>query len=94
MQALEEMVRRVCAYSWEFKDFDGLTHYWCTLLPALELSYKTSINASTNHTPGILEKGWNSRLLQDSLRKDLVEIHPTEASFKLIPEKAIKHAVM
>ncbi|MBW0538706.1 hypothetical protein O181_078421 [Austropuccinia psidii MF-1] len=82
IQDLEEMVRRVCAYRWEFKDCDGLTHYWCTLLPAVELSYKTSMNASTNHTSGILEKGWNSRLSRDSLRKDLAEIHPTAASFK------------
>ncbi|MBW0460428.1 hypothetical protein O181_000143 [Austropuccinia psidii MF-1] len=27
IQNLEDMVRRVCAYGLEFKDFDGLTHY-------------------------------------------------------------------
>ncbi|MBW0505072.1 hypothetical protein O181_044787 [Austropuccinia psidii MF-1] len=54
----------------------------CSLLPALELAYKTSINASTNQTPAILETGWNPKLPQDSLRKDLVEIHPTAISFK------------
>ncbi|MBW0571580.1 hypothetical protein O181_111295 [Austropuccinia psidii MF-1] len=32
---LEDMVRRLCAYGLEFKDCDGFTHYWCTLLPAL-----------------------------------------------------------
>ncbi|MBW0585147.1 hypothetical protein O181_124862 [Austropuccinia psidii MF-1] len=53
----------------------------------------TSIHASTNKTPAILEKGWNPKLPQDSLRKDLIEIHPTAASFKEILDKARKHAV-
>ncbi|MBW0557105.1 hypothetical protein O181_096820 [Austropuccinia psidii MF-1] len=42
----------------------------------------TSIHASTNKTPAILEKGWNLKLPQDSLRKALVEITPTATSFK------------
>ncbi|MBW0563981.1 hypothetical protein O181_103696 [Austropuccinia psidii MF-1] len=66
IQTLEDMVRRFCAYGLEFKDFDGFTDYWCTLLPALELAYKTSIHASTNQTPAILEKGWTPKLPQDS----------------------------
>ncbi|MBW0513480.1 hypothetical protein O181_053195 [Austropuccinia psidii MF-1] len=82
IQNLEDMVRRICAYGLEFKDCDGFTHFWCTLLPALELAYKTSIHASTNQTLAILEKGFNFKLPQDSLRKDLVKIHPTAASFK------------
>ncbi|MBW0520996.1 hypothetical protein O181_060711 [Austropuccinia psidii MF-1] len=68
-------------------------NYWCTLLPALELEYKTSIHSSTNQTPAILEKGWNPKLTQDSLRQDLVELHPTASSFKKMLEKARKHAV-
>ncbi|MBW0468004.1 hypothetical protein O181_007719 [Austropuccinia psidii MF-1] len=35
VQTLEDMVRRFCAYGLEFKDCDGFTHDWCTLLPAL-----------------------------------------------------------
>ncbi|MBW0572911.1 hypothetical protein O181_112626 [Austropuccinia psidii MF-1] len=93
IQTLEDMVRRVCEYGLEFKDCDAFTHYWCTLFPALELAYKTSIHASTNHTPAIVEKGWNPKLPQASLRKDLMEIHPTAASFKKILDKARKHAV-
>ncbi|MBW0553563.1 hypothetical protein O181_093278 [Austropuccinia psidii MF-1] len=56
IQTLEDMVRRFCAYGLELKDCDGFTHYWCTLFPALELAYKTSIHASTNQTPAIPEK--------------------------------------
>ncbi|MBW0512895.1 hypothetical protein O181_052610 [Austropuccinia psidii MF-1] len=72
IQTLEVMVRRLCAYGLEFKDCDRFTHDWCTLFPALELAYKTSIHASTNQTPAILEKGWSPKLPQDSLRKDLI----------------------
>ncbi|MBW0569612.1 hypothetical protein O181_109327 [Austropuccinia psidii MF-1] len=82
IQTLEDMLRKVCAYGLEFTDCDGFTHDWCTLLPALGLAYKTSIHASTNQTPATLEKGWNPKLPQDSLRKALVEIHPTAGSFK------------
>ncbi|MBW0472625.1 hypothetical protein O181_012340 [Austropuccinia psidii MF-1] len=57
IQTLEDMVRRLCAYGLEFKDCDGFTHDWFTLLPALELEYKTCIHSSTNQTPAILEKG-------------------------------------
>ncbi|MBW0563870.1 hypothetical protein O181_103585 [Austropuccinia psidii MF-1] len=69
IQTFEDIVRK---YGLELKDCDGLTHGWCTLLPALELAYKTSIHDSTNQTPAILGKGWNSKLPQDSLRKYLV----------------------
>ncbi|MBW0513777.1 hypothetical protein O181_053492 [Austropuccinia psidii MF-1] len=37
IQTLEDMIRRFCAYGLEFKNSDGFTHYWCTLIPALEL---------------------------------------------------------
>ncbi|MBW0582333.1 hypothetical protein O181_122048 [Austropuccinia psidii MF-1] len=93
IQALEDMVKRFCAYGLKFKDCDGFTHDWGTLLPELELAYKTSIYTSTNKTPAVLEKGWNSRLPQDSFRKDLVELHHTDSSFKGILEKDRKHAV-
>ncbi|MBW0577436.1 hypothetical protein O181_117151, partial [Austropuccinia psidii MF-1] len=93
IQTLEDMVRAFCSYGLEFKDCDGFTHDWCSLLPELELAYKTSIHASTNQTPAIIEKGWNPKLPQDSLRKALVEIHPTASSFKVMLEKARKHAV-
>ncbi|MBW0568348.1 hypothetical protein O181_108063 [Austropuccinia psidii MF-1] len=93
IQTLEDMVSRLFAYGIELKDCDGFTHYWCTLLPALELEYKTSIHASTNQTPPILEKGCDPRLPQDSLRKELFKMHPTASSCKEMLEKAGNHAV-
>ncbi|MBW0529728.1 hypothetical protein O181_069443 [Austropuccinia psidii MF-1] len=64
IQTLEDMVRIFCAYGLEFKSCDGFAHNWCTLLPELELEYKTSIHASTNQNAAILEKGWNPKLPQ------------------------------
>ncbi|MBW0585105.1 hypothetical protein O181_124820 [Austropuccinia psidii MF-1] len=41
IQTLEDMIRRFCAYGLELKDSDCFTHDLCTLIPALELEYKT-----------------------------------------------------
>ncbi|MBW0505836.1 hypothetical protein O181_045551 [Austropuccinia psidii MF-1] len=38
---LEGKIRRFCAHGLSLKDSDGFTHDWCTLIPALELAYKT-----------------------------------------------------
>ncbi|MBW0522656.1 hypothetical protein O181_062371 [Austropuccinia psidii MF-1] len=92
IQALEDMIRRFCAYGLEFKDSDGFTHDWCTLIPALELAYKKSVHSSTGKTPAMLEKGWNPRLPADTLRKDLIDIHPTAFSFKIMLDKVKHHA--
>ncbi|MBW0586122.1 hypothetical protein O181_125837 [Austropuccinia psidii MF-1] len=92
IQTLDDMIRRFHAYGLEFKDSDGFTHYWCTLIPELELAYKTSIHASTGKTPAMLEKGWNPKLLVDTMKKDLVDIHPTASRFKLFLDKVRHHA--
>ncbi|MBW0520369.1 hypothetical protein O181_060084 [Austropuccinia psidii MF-1] len=38
----------------------------------------------------MLEKGWNPRLPADTLRKDLIETHPTASRFEKILDK-VKH---
>ncbi|MBW0499411.1 hypothetical protein O181_039126 [Austropuccinia psidii MF-1] len=86
------MIRRFCAYGLELKDSYGFTHDWCTLIPALELAYKTSVHSSTGQTTAMLEKGWNPRLPADTVRKDLIEIHPTASSFKVMLDKVKHHA--
>ncbi|MBW0510645.1 hypothetical protein O181_050360 [Austropuccinia psidii MF-1] len=92
IQTLEDMIRRFCAYGLEFKDSYGFTHDWCTLIPELELAYKTSIHASTGKTPAMLEKGWNPKIPVDTLKKHLVDIHPTASRFKLLLEQVRHHA--
>ncbi|MBW0483297.1 hypothetical protein O181_023012 [Austropuccinia psidii MF-1] len=90
IQTLEDMIRRFHYYGLEFKHSHGFTHEWCTLIPALELAYTTSVHSSTGQAPAMLEKGWNSRLPADTLMKDLIAIHPTASSFKIMLYK-VKH---
>ncbi|MBW0568907.1 hypothetical protein O181_108622, partial [Austropuccinia psidii MF-1] len=92
IQALEDMIRGLSAYGLEFKDSDGFTHDWCTLIPALELAYKTSVHSYTGQTPAMLEKGWNPRLPADTLRRDFIDINPTASSFKMMLDKVKHHA--
>ncbi|MBW0543570.1 hypothetical protein O181_083285 [Austropuccinia psidii MF-1] len=92
IQTLEDMIRKFCAYGLELKDSNGFTHALYTLIPALELEYKTSIHFSTGKTPSMLEKGCNKRLPYDTLKKSLVDIHPKESSSRMILYKARHHA--
>ncbi|MBW0519829.1 hypothetical protein O181_059544 [Austropuccinia psidii MF-1] len=84
------MIRRLCAYGLELKYSYNFSHYWCTIIPALELSYKNSIHASTSKTPEMLEKGWKPKLPVDSLKKDLVDINPIASSPNLFLDK-VRH---
>ncbi|MBW0519046.1 hypothetical protein O181_058761 [Austropuccinia psidii MF-1] len=93
IQALEDMIRRFCAYGLEFKDSDGFTHDWCTLIPALELAYKTSVHSSTGQIPAIFKKGCNPGLPAETLRKELIDIHPTDYSFKIMLDEVKHHTI-
>ncbi|MBW0531492.1 hypothetical protein O181_071207 [Austropuccinia psidii MF-1] len=92
IQTLEDMIMRFCAYGLEFKDSDGFTHDWCTLIPALELAYKTSVHSATRQTPAMLEKGWYPRLPTDTLRKDLIDTHLTASNFNTMLYKVKHHS--
>ncbi|MBW0557168.1 hypothetical protein O181_096883 [Austropuccinia psidii MF-1] len=39
----------------------------------------------------MLEKGWNPKLPADTLKKDLIDIHPTASRFKLLLDKVRHH---
>ncbi|MBW0567412.1 hypothetical protein O181_107127 [Austropuccinia psidii MF-1] len=56
-----------------------------------ELEYKTSIHASTNQTPAVLEKGWDPRLPQDYLRKNLALNGENSGKVELSEELSNKH---
>ncbi|MBW0517485.1 hypothetical protein O181_057200 [Austropuccinia psidii MF-1] len=92
IQTLEDMIRRYCAYGLEFKELDGFTHDWYTLIPAVELAYGKSVYSSTGQTPAMLEKGWNPRLPADTLRKYFIDIHPTVSSFEIMLDEVKHHA--
>ncbi|MBW0590027.1 hypothetical protein O181_129742 [Austropuccinia psidii MF-1] len=91
-QPFEDMIRRFCAYGLELKDYYGFTHDCCNLIPAWKLAYKTSIHALIGKLPAMLEKGWKPKLPVDTLKKDLVDIHPAASSFKLSLDKVKHHA--
>ncbi|MBW0563518.1 hypothetical protein O181_103233 [Austropuccinia psidii MF-1] len=92
IQTLNADIRRFCAYGLELKYSDCFTYDWCTLIPSLELSYKTYIHASTGKTPAMLDKRWNPKLPVDTLKKDLVDIHPAASRINLLLDKVRHHA--
>ncbi|MBW0532055.1 hypothetical protein O181_071770 [Austropuccinia psidii MF-1] len=61
-------------------------------MPGLELAYKTYFHSSKGQTPAMLEKGWNPRLPEYTLSKDLIEIHPTASSFNITLNQVNLHA--
>ncbi|MBW0479181.1 hypothetical protein O181_018896 [Austropuccinia psidii MF-1] len=42
IQTMEYIIRGFCAYGMEYKDHEGYTHDWVTLLPAVKLAYNKS----------------------------------------------------
>ncbi|MBW0527292.1 hypothetical protein O181_067007 [Austropuccinia psidii MF-1] len=77
IQTMEDILGRFSAYGMRYKDHEGYTHDWVTLLPAVQLAYNTSQDSTTGKTPSLVEKGRNSLLPVDYLKKSLLTIHPT-----------------
>ena len=86
------MIRSYCAFGLEFKDKDGYTHDWKTLLPALEIAYNSSIHSTTGKKPFVVERGFCPRLPNDTLKSRNVDVHPTALSFASMLKKAREHA--
>ncbi|MBW0536389.1 hypothetical protein O181_076104 [Austropuccinia psidii MF-1] len=78
---MEDILRGFSAYGMEYKDHEGYTHDWVTLLPAVQLAYDTSQNSTTGRTNELVEKGWNPLLPVDHFKKNLLTIHPTAKDF-------------
>ncbi|MBW0568778.1 hypothetical protein O181_108493 [Austropuccinia psidii MF-1] len=78
---MDDILRRLYAYGMEYKDHEGYTHDWVTLLPAVQLVYNTTQHSTTGKTPALVEKGWNPLLPVDHLKKNLLTIHPTSKDF-------------
>ncbi|MBW0521024.1 hypothetical protein O181_060739 [Austropuccinia psidii MF-1] len=76
IQTMEEILRRFWAYGMEYKDHEGYTHDWVTLLPAFQVAYNTSPHSTTGKSPSLVEKWWDPLLPVDHLRKNLLNIHP------------------
>ncbi|MBW0514701.1 hypothetical protein O181_054416 [Austropuccinia psidii MF-1] len=78
---MEDILRRFCAYGMEYKEHEGYTYDWVTILPAVQLAYNTSKHSTTGKTPAWLEKGWKPLFPVDDLKKNLLNIHPTAKDF-------------
>ena len=92
IQTLEDMLRRFCAFGLEFKNHDGYTHDWVSLLPALEYAYNSSKHSTTKECPYILERGWIPKMPKESLSEKLPNIHPTACDFKKMLDYTNQHA--
>jgi hypothetical protein len=92
IQTLEDMLRRFCSFGLEFKNHDGYTHDWVSLLPALEIAYNSSKHSTSNEVPYVLERGWIPRMPKDTLNDKLPHIHPTALDFKKMLDVTQNHA--
>ncbi|MBW0517024.1 hypothetical protein O181_056739 [Austropuccinia psidii MF-1] len=81
IQKMENIIRRFCVYGMEYKDHEGYTHDWVTLLLAVQLAENTSQNSTTGKSPSLVEKGWNPLFPGDHMKKNLLNIHPTAKDF-------------
>ncbi|MBW0563480.1 hypothetical protein O181_103195 [Austropuccinia psidii MF-1] len=78
---MEDILRSFCAYGMEYKDPEGYTHHWVTLLPAVQLVYNTSKHSTTGKTPAVVEKEWNPLLPVNHFKKNLLTIQITAKDF-------------
>ncbi|MBW0502721.1 hypothetical protein O181_042436 [Austropuccinia psidii MF-1] len=88
IQTMEDILGRFCAYGMEYKDHEGYTHDWITLLLAVQLAYNTNKHSTTGKTPALIEKGWNPLLPVDHLKKNLLNVHPTANDFHVMWKRA------
>ena len=94
IQTLENMIRRYCAFGLEYKDKDGYTHDWVSLLPALEIAYNSSLHSTTKKSPFEIERGYKPRMPQDNFKSRDVEMHPTALNFANMLKKARAYATL
>ncbi|MBW0586433.1 hypothetical protein O181_126148 [Austropuccinia psidii MF-1] len=88
LQTMEEIISRFCSYSIKYKDHEGYTCDYVTLLQAIQLAYNTSQNATTGNTPSLTEKIWNPLLPVDHHNTNPLKINPTAKDFHDIWKKA------
>ncbi|MBW0522939.1 hypothetical protein O181_062654 [Austropuccinia psidii MF-1] len=88
IQTMEDILRRFCAYCMKYKDHEGYTYDWVTLLPEVQLAYNTRQHSTTGKSPSLVEKGLNPLFPVDQLKKNLLAIHPTAKDFHEMWKKA------
>ncbi|MBW0468198.1 hypothetical protein O181_007913 [Austropuccinia psidii MF-1] len=81
IQKMEDIIRGFCAYGMEYKDHEGYTHYWVTLLPAVQLAYNTNQHPTTGKSHSLVKKGWSAVFPVDHLKKNILTILSTAKDF-------------
>ncbi|MBW0473184.1 hypothetical protein O181_012899 [Austropuccinia psidii MF-1] len=79
IQTMEDILRRFCAYGMEYKDHEGYTPDWVTLIPEVQLVYNTRTKE-------------NERLICRALHYNYL-IGKNEVEVKLTEEVSTKHTV-
>ncbi|MBW0522054.1 hypothetical protein O181_061769 [Austropuccinia psidii MF-1] len=51
IQTMEEIIGRFCEHGIKYKDHEGYTHDWVTLLPEVQLAYNTSQYSTPRKSP-------------------------------------------
>ncbi|MBW0499032.1 hypothetical protein O181_038747 [Austropuccinia psidii MF-1] len=88
IQKIKEIIRRFCEYGIEYKDHEGYTPDWVTLLAGIQLAYNTSLHSTTGKSPSMVDKGWNPLLPVDHLNKNFLTINPIAKVFHDMWKKA------
>ncbi|MBW0507810.1 hypothetical protein O181_047525 [Austropuccinia psidii MF-1] len=57
IQTIGNIIRRFCAYDMEYKDHEGYTHDFFTLLPGVQLAYSTIQHSTTGKSPSLVVSG-------------------------------------
>ncbi|MBW0495968.1 hypothetical protein O181_035683 [Austropuccinia psidii MF-1] len=92
---MEDILRRFCAYGMEYKEHEGYTHDWVTLLPAVQLAYNTSQYSTTGKTPALLKKWVESPIASEAkeYNKQRWEKSQMELEFKQGDQVLVENAV-
>ncbi|MBW0465606.1 hypothetical protein O181_005321 [Austropuccinia psidii MF-1] len=88
IQTMEDIIRRLFAYGMEYKDHEGYTHAWVNRLPEVQPAYNTNQHSTTGKSFSLVEKGGNTLLPVDHLKRNLLTIHPTAKDFHDICKRA------
>jgi hypothetical protein len=93
IQTLEGMLRRYCSFGKKFKDGEGYTHDWVSLLPSLEFAYNSSVHLTTGKAPFDLEKGWIPYMPRDAVLSKTISLYPTAECFRQMMMEADEKAL-
>ncbi|MBW0501401.1 hypothetical protein O181_041116 [Austropuccinia psidii MF-1] len=91
---MEEILRGFCAYGMEYKDQEGYTHDWVTLLPAVPLAYNTTIHPTPKDFHDMWKKACDTAAKCIAEAKDYNKQRENAVEVKLTEEFSRKNPVL